>query len=137
MRDALGAVKVGHTYDLPKRLHSVRLSVAHERRPVMLVRAVEVPKYSMHRLEVAVHKRLAACLLPGEWEWFDTVPAVASRFLNDALWKMDPWDDLAKAKAIWRNVKDYPEWKDAAKALKAEVPQFTTARAFKLWGGRT
>lgn len=46
-------------------------------------------------------------------------------------------EDLAKAKAIWRNTKDFPEWEDAAKALKAEVPQFTTARAFKLWKGRT
>jgi hypothetical protein len=45
--------------------------------------------------------------------------------------------DLAKAKAIWRNVKDYPEWKDAAAAFEQEVSQFTTARAFKLWKGRT
>lgn len=45
-------------------------------------------------------------------------------------------DDLAKAKAIWRNTKDYPEWDDAARAFEQEVPQFTTARAFKLWQGR-
>jgi hypothetical protein len=41
--------------------------------------------------------------------------------------------ELRDAKAAWRNVKDYPEWADAAKALPKG---FTPARAFKLWGGR-
>lgn len=43
---------------------------------------------------------------------------------------------LANAKAIWRNVKDYPTWASVEAALKAEVPGFTTARAFRLWRGR-
>lgn len=42
-----------------------------------------------------------------------------------------------EAKAIWRNVKDFPTWEDAQKAFDAEVDGFTTARAFKLWRGRT
>jgi len=44
------------------------------------------------------------------------------------------------AKAIWRNVKDYPTWPDAAKALAEIVSpngqKFTTARAYKLFGKR-
>ena len=44
--------------------------------------------------------------------------------------------ELATAKAIWRNTKDYPDWDAAEKAFKSEVPGFTTARAFKLWQGR-
>ena len=44
---------------------------------------------------------------------------------------------LRDAKAIWRNVKDYPDWEAAQAALDAEVPGFTTARAHRAWGGRT
>lgn len=44
------------------------------------------------------------------------------------------------AKAIWRNVKDYPTWEDAGEALKeictTAGEKFTTDRAFKLWRGR-
>lgn len=47
---------------------------------------------------------------------------------------------LKDAKAIWRNVKDYPTWPDAAKALALIVSpngqKFTTARAYKLFGKR-
>lgn len=47
---------------------------------------------------------------------------------------------LRDAKAIWRNVKDYPTWEDAGKALaeirSAACEKFTTDRAFKLWKGR-
>ena len=43
---------------------------------------------------------------------------------------------LRDAKAIWRNVKDYPDWEAAQAALDAEVPGFTTARAHRAWGGR-
>jgi hypothetical protein len=42
-------------------------------------------------------------------------------------------DELRDAKAIWRNVKDYPTWEDAAAAFPKG---FTTARAFRLWKGR-
>lgn len=45
--------------------------------------------------------------------------------------------ELKDAKAIWRNVKDYPEWPDADKALREEVnPKFTAYRAYALWKGR-
>jgi hypothetical protein len=44
--------------------------------------------------------------------------------------------ELAAAKAIWRNVKDYPDWKAAQAGFDADVPGFSTARAFKLWRGR-
>ncbi len=37
------------------------------------------------------------------------------------------------AKAVWRNVKDYRTWADAAKAMPEG---FTPTRAFKLWQGR-
>lgn len=40
------------------------------------------------------------------------------------------------ARAIWRNTKDYPDWSAAQKAFDADVPGFTTARAFRLWKGR-
>ena len=43
-------------------------------------------------------------------------------------------DELRDAKAIWRNVKDYPTWEDAAAAFPKG---FTTARAFRLWKWRT
>lgn len=42
-------------------------------------------------------------------------------------------DELREAKAVWRNVKDYPTWEDAAAAMPEG---FTTARAFRLWKGR-
>ncbi len=44
---------------------------------------------------------------------------------------------LKDAKAIWRNVKDYPTWEAVQAAYDAEIDGFTTARAFKLWRGRT
>lgn len=42
-------------------------------------------------------------------------------------------EQMRDAKAVWRNVKDYPTWADAAKALPEG---FTPARAFRLWKGR-
>jgi len=42
-------------------------------------------------------------------------------------------EQLKDAKAVWRNVKDYPRWEDAETALPE---MFTTARAYKLWGKR-
>jgi hypothetical protein len=41
---------------------------------------------------------------------------------------------LRDAKAVWRNVKDYPTWEAA---LAAMPEGFTTARAYKLWQGRS
>lgn len=41
--------------------------------------------------------------------------------------------EMKEAKAVWRNVKDYPEWDDAAGALPEG---FTVHRAYKLWGSR-
>ncbi len=41
--------------------------------------------------------------------------------------------EMRDAKAVWRNVKDYPEWDDAAGALPKG---FTVHRAYKLWGSR-
>lgn len=47
---------------------------------------------------------------------------------------------LKEAKAIWRNVKDYPRWEDADAALAEIVSKngrpFTRNRAFALWQGR-
>ncbi len=43
---------------------------------------------------------------------------------------------IKDAKAIWRNIKDFSDWRSAQKAFDREVPGFTTARAFKLWKGR-
>lgn len=47
---------------------------------------------------------------------------------------------LKDAKAIWRNVKDYPRWEDADTALAEIVSKngivFTRNRAFALWQGR-
>lgn len=43
---------------------------------------------------------------------------------------------LRDAKAVWRNVKDYPAWEDVALEFERSVPGFTTARAHRLWGGR-
>lgn len=41
------------------------------------------------------------------------------------------------AKAIWRDLIDYPEWADADKAIRREVNKlFTAFRAYELWGGR-
>jgi hypothetical protein len=45
-------------------------------------------------------------------------------------------DETKRARAIWRNTKDYRTWDDAVAALEQEVPKFTAARAFKTWGGR-
>lgn len=42
-------------------------------------------------------------------------------------------EQMRAAKAVWRNVKDYPTWADAAKAMPEG---FTPARAFRLWKGR-
>jgi hypothetical protein len=42
-------------------------------------------------------------------------------------------DQMRDAKAVWRNVKDYPRWEDAAEALPEK---FTVARAHRLWGKR-
>jgi len=48
---------------------------------------------------------------------------------------------LKEAKAIWRNVKDHPTWFDAGVALAEIVSpngeKFTTARAHRLWQGRS
>lgn len=43
-------------------------------------------------------------------------------------------EQLKDAKAVWRNVKDYPKWEDAASALPEN---FTVHRAHRLWGKRT
>lgn len=46
--------------------------------------------------------------------------------------------ELKDAKAIWRDLIEYPEWKDADAALKANVSKkFTAWRAHDLWGPRT
>lgn len=51
--------------------------------------------------------------------------------------RYEPTDDeLRRAEAIWGNTKRYPEWTDAAGALKREVPKFTVFRAYKIWGTR-
>jgi hypothetical protein len=42
-------------------------------------------------------------------------------------------DEMRDAKAVWRNLKDYPTWDDAQKALPKG---FTVHRAFRLWKGR-
>jgi hypothetical protein len=42
-------------------------------------------------------------------------------------------DEMKDAKAVWRNVKDYPTWDDAAAALPEK---FTVHRAHRLWGKR-
>jgi hypothetical protein len=42
-------------------------------------------------------------------------------------------EQMREAKAVWRNLKDYPTWEAAADALP---DKFTTARAHKLWGSR-
>jgi hypothetical protein len=58
--------------------------------------------------------------------------------LNGAKSKGRPADkfndyEMKKAKAIWRDTKDYPTWDDA----KSFLPEgFTAARAYKLWGKR-
>jgi hypothetical protein len=48
-------------------------------------------------------------------------------------------DQRKDAKAIWRNLKDYPTWQDAEKALAkiadSAGDSFTPAKAFKLWKG--
>lgn len=43
-------------------------------------------------------------------------------------------DEMRDAKAVWRNLKDYPTWDDAASALPEK---FTVHRAHRLWGKRT
>lgn len=51
--------------------------------------------------------------------------------------RYEPTDDeLRRAEAIWGNTKRYPGWKEAAEALKREVPKFTVFRAWKVWGMR-
>ena len=42
-------------------------------------------------------------------------------------------DELRDAKAVWRNVKDFPTWADAENGMPKD---FTAARAFRLWRGR-
>jgi hypothetical protein len=42
-------------------------------------------------------------------------------------------DEMRDAKAVWRNLKDYPTWDDVQKALPKG---FTVHRAFRLWKGR-
>lgn len=42
-------------------------------------------------------------------------------------------EQTKEARAVWRNLKDYPEWDDAAGALP---DGFTVHRAYKLWGPR-
>lgn len=42
-------------------------------------------------------------------------------------------EQLKDAKAVWRNLRDYPTWLDAEKAFPEG---FTAARAFKMWRGR-
>lgn len=50
----------------------------------------------------------------------------------------EPTDaEKAAAKAIWRDLIDYPEWPDADKAIRKQVNKlFTAWRAYDLWGGR-
>lgn len=84
MRDALGAVKVGHTYDLPKRLFNMQHLVSRARRPVVLVRAVEVPHMAMKRIEFRTFRLLKGCRISEVEEWFATTASVASRRLNEA-----------------------------------------------------
>lgn len=46
-------------------------------------------------------------------------------------------EQMKDARAIWRNIKDYPSWEAAQAAFDKDVDGFTTARAFRLWKGRT
>lgn len=94
MKDALGAVKIGHTADLPKRLFDMQHLVSNARRPVTLVRAVEVPRRAMKRVEFRVFRLLRGCRISRVSEWFRTTPAVASRRLNEAMRQIGdrhPW----------------------------------------------
>jgi hypothetical protein len=94
MKDALGDVKVGHTADLPKRLFDMQHLVSDERRPVTLVRAVEVPKRAMKRVEFRAFRLLKYCRIRRVEEWFATTPSVASRHLNEAIRQIaaqHPW----------------------------------------------
>lgn len=43
---------------------------------------------------------------------------------------------LKDAKAVWRNLKDYPTWDAAESALEEVAKGFTRYRAHKLWGPR-
>ena len=45
-------------------------------------------------------------------------------------------EQLRDAKAVWRDLIDYPEWDDAARGLKTVHKYFTVWRAHKLWGPR-
>lgn len=45
-------------------------------------------------------------------------------------------EQLRDAKAVWRDLIDYPEWDDAARGLRKVHREFTIWRAHKLWGPR-
>ena len=85
MRDARGAIKVGHTYDLPVRIRDMQYWVGRDRRPVVLVRAVEVPRSAMKRIEFRAFRLMKACRISEVHEWFATTASVASRRLNEAM----------------------------------------------------
>lgn len=75
--------------------------------------------------------------LPGK-----RIPRLAGRNDKRGRPKADFTEQQMKdAKAIWRNVKDYPTWEDARDALSEIVSTsgapFTTSRAFALWKRRT
>ena len=84
MRDALGSIKVGCTADLPKRLFDMQHLVTNNRRPVVLVRAIEVPKSAMKRIEFRTFRLMRSCRISRVAEWFSTTAQVASRRLNEA-----------------------------------------------------
>lgn len=84
MRDALGAIKIGHTYDLPVRIRDIQYWVTRERRPAALVRAIEVPMGAMKRIEFRAFRLLKASRLSEVEEWFSATASVASRRLNEA-----------------------------------------------------
>ena len=84
VKDALGAIKIGHTYDLPVRIRDLQYWVRRDRRPVVLVRAVEVPRCAMKRIEFRAFRLLKECRVSDLEEWFSTTASVASRRLNEA-----------------------------------------------------
>lgn len=67
MRDAMGLHKVGSSNDALWRRRAVQSQISAERRPVRLVRAVEVEIGTARRIEANAHRVLAQFRRDGEW----------------------------------------------------------------------
>lgn len=83
MIDADKKIKVGHSYNLPKRICNLQHQPIGGMPPIRLVKAIAHER--AHKIEGRAHKLLKQKGLWNGCEWFLITPSFASRVLNEAI----------------------------------------------------